>query len=131
MSIPPHSDLSRRERQIMDAVHRNGQGTVSEIMRELPDAPSYSAVRSAMRLLHEKGILDYEHDGKRYVYRPTISRREARESALEHLVRTFFAGSYASTVDALLELSDLELPPEELERLEHALEAARRKADRQ
>ncbi len=130
MSIPPHSDLSRRERQIMDVIHRHGRATVSEVMQELPDSPSYSAVRSALRLLHEKGILGYEHDGKRYVYRPTISRQEARESALEHLVSTFFAGSYARTVDALLEMSDTEVPPGELDRLEHKVEQARRKADK-
>lgn len=124
-STPPHFDLSRRERQIMDVIHRHGRATVSEVMAELPDGPSYSAVRSALSLLRKKKVLRYEHDGKRYVYLPVMSPDEAKASALEHLLQTFFEGSQAQAVDAILSLADTELPEEELQRLETLIHEAR------
>jgi predicted transcriptional regulator len=125
MSKPPHFDLSRRERQIMDAIHRRGRATVAEIEEELGGEASYSAIRSALRLLREKGVIRHEHDGKRYVYLPVIPRREARFSALQHLVDTFFAGSQAATVSAILEMADTDLPDDELDRLEEIIARAR------
>ena len=127
MSQPPHSDLSRRERQIMDAIHRRGRATVAEIEEELGGEASYSAIRSALRLLRAKGVIRHEHDGKKYVYLPVMKIDEARTSALEHLVDTFFAGSQAATVSAVLELADTDLPDEELDRLEEIIAAARDK----
>jgi predicted transcriptional regulator len=124
MSKPPHIDLSRRERQIMDVVHRRGRATVAEIQEEIGDA-SYSAIRSALRLLREKKVIRHEHDGKRYVYTPVVSVTEARRSALEHLMETFFDGSEVRTVSAILEMPDTELGEDELERLEELIRRAR------
>lgn len=127
MSKPPHFDLSRRERQIMDVIHRRSRATVAEIEEDLDGEATYSAIRSALRLLREKGVIHHEHDGKKYVYLAVIEPNEARRSALQHLVDTFFAGSQAATVSAVLELADTDLPDEDLDRLEEIISAARRK----
>ena len=129
MGKPPHTELSRRERQIMDVVYRRGRASVAEIQAEVPDDASYSAIRSALRLLREKDVIRYEHDGKKYVYLPAVSADEARRSALDHVVSTFFEGSHARTVGALLELSDLDLSEAEIERLEALIAEARTKGN--
>lgn len=113
----------------MDVVHRRGCATVAEIEEELGGEASYSAVRSALRLLRDKGVIRHEHDGKKYIYLPVIARREARRSALQHLVDTFFAGSRAATVSAILEMADTDLPDDELDRLEEVIARAREKDD--
>ncbi|MGD8329169.1 MAG: BlaI/MecI/CopY family transcriptional regulator [Acidobacteriota bacterium] len=125
MSKPPHFDLSRRERQIMNVIHRRGHATVAEIEDELAGEASYSAIRSALRVLREKGVIRHEHDGKKYVYFPAMERSEARDSAVRHLVETFFSGSQAATVSAILEMADTDLPDEELDRLQQIINAAR------
>ena len=117
MADHPHRDLGRRERQIMDAVYRLGTASAAEVRSELPDPPSYSAVRAMLRLLEEKGLLTHEQDGLRYVYRPTVAREQARRSALRHLVQTFFGGSPAQAAAALLEMSDAKLSAEDRARL--------------
>ncbi|HVX87905.1 MAG TPA: BlaI/MecI/CopY family transcriptional regulator [Gemmatimonadales bacterium] len=109
--------LTRRERQIMDVLFRQGEGTVSDVMAALPDPPSYSAVRATLRILEEKGHLKHREDGPRYVYLPKLGQEQARQAALEHLLTTFFGGSAEQAVMALAELSDAELTPEQLERL--------------
>ncbi|HEU0054952.1 MAG TPA: BlaI/MecI/CopY family transcriptional regulator [Longimicrobium sp.] len=118
-----HAELSRRERQIMDIIYRRGRATAAEVMDELPDPPTYSAVRAALRLLEEKGGLRHEMDGKRYVYVPTTPRSRARSSALRHLVRTFFGGSTEQVVNALIE--ETRPSAAELDRLMKVLEQAR------
>jgi predicted transcriptional regulator len=115
--------LSRRERQIMDIVYRRGHATAAEVLDDLPDPPTYSAVRAALRLLEEKGELTHDVDGKRFVFRPTTPRSRARTTALRHLLRTFFNGSTEQVVNALLE--DARPSPAELERLAAAIEQAR------
>src|SRR5438128_478613 len=95
--------LSRRERQIMDVIYRRGRATAAEVLEELPDPPSYSAVRALLRLLEEKGHVKHEQDGPRYVFTPTVTRERARRSALKHVVRTFFDGSATDAVAALLD----------------------------
>lgn len=125
MSKPLHFDLSRRERQIMDVIHRRGRATVGEIQQELGGEATYSAIRSAMRLLREKEVIRHEHDGKKYVYLPVMPRDQARESALKHLVETFFSGSQAATVSAILEMGDTDLPDGELDRLEEIISRSR------
>ncbi len=112
----------------MDIVYRRGRATAAEVMDELPDPPSYSAVRSAMRLLEEKGELRHEMDGPRYVYRPTLPRERARRHALGHVVRTFFNGSAEQVVNALVE--DAKLSPAELDRLARLIQQARREDKR-
>ncbi|HET7040109.1 MAG TPA: BlaI/MecI/CopY family transcriptional regulator, partial [Gemmatimonadales bacterium] len=87
------SALSRRERQIMDAIYQMGEATAQDVLDHLPDPPSYSAVRALLRILEDKGHLRHRSEGQRYVYLPTVSRDRARVSALRQLVRTFFDGS--------------------------------------
>jgi BlaI family penicillinase repressor len=122
----PHVNLSRRERQIMDAVYRLGQATAADVLENMPDPPGYSAVRAMLRLLEEKGYLKHDQDGPRYVYLPTLSRDKARESALKQLVQTFFDNSTEQTVAALLDMSKSKMSGEELERLSKLIEKARK-----
>lgn len=117
--------LSRRERQIMDIVFRRGRATAQEVLADLPDPPSYSAVRASMRVLEDKGHLRHSQDGPRYVYRPTADRGRAGRSALARLVDTFFGGSTTATVATLLELEGEGLSDAELERLRAMIDAAR------
>jgi predicted transcriptional regulator len=115
--------LSRRERQIMDVVYRLGRASVSDVHGALPDAPSYSAVRALMAVLTEKGHLLHEPDGRRYLYRPTVPARDARTSALERVVSTFFDGSPLQAALALV--SSANLGDDELKALEAAVARAR------
>ena len=117
--------LSRRERQVMDILHRRTGATVAEIMADLPDPPSYSAVRAMLRLLEEKGHVRHEQDGPRYVYIPVVTRDKARRSAMRHLVRTFFDGSTEDAVAALLQ-SDSGMSEDELSRLSKLIEGAKK-----
>ena len=126
MSPTGSMDLGRRERQIMDAVYRLGRATAADVLSELPDPPSYSAVRGMLRLLEDKGYLRHEQDGPRYVYLPTTARDEARRSALAHLVRTFFNDSRENAVAALL---DQPLEDDEYRRLRTLLDQARDPGD--
>ena len=94
--------LSRRERQIVDILYRRGRATANEVMRELPGNPSYSTVRTQLRVLEQKGHVRHEEVGLRFVYMPAVPRHAARRSALRHLVNTFFDGSAEKVVAALL-----------------------------
>ena len=109
--------LTRREREIMDILHRRGRATAHEVMDDLADPPSYSAVRTFLRLLEERGHVRHEQDGPRYVYMPTVARREAQRSALAHLVETFFDGSVEDAVATLVESSKPKLSAQELDRI--------------
>ena len=126
MRAKAHLDLSRRERQIMEAIYRLGSATVSEVMAELPEPPSYSAVRAMVGKLEAKGYLKHRQEGPRYLYLATVPRREARESALERLVRTFFDGSTEKAVTALLDRSAGEMTGEELDRLSVLIQEAKK-----
>ncbi|MBX3173172.1 MAG: BlaI/MecI/CopY family transcriptional regulator [Gemmatimonadaceae bacterium] len=117
--------LSRRERQIMDAIYRLGEATAQEVLDHLPDPPSYSAVRALLRVLVEKGHVKHREDGTRYVYAPVVSREQARRNALKQMVRTFFDGSAAQAAAALLNLKDSNLSDDELDRLEALIDRAR------
>jgi len=119
------TQLSRRERKIMDVVYRLGKATVTDVLERLPDPPSYSAVRALMRILEEKGHLSHEQDGPRYVYLPTVPRDAAQASALSHLVRTFFGGSAEAAVAALLDLPEHGMSEGELSRLSRLIDEAR------
>lgn len=120
------AELSRRERQIMEIVYRRGRATAAEVLDEIPDPPTYSAVRAALRLLEEKGRLAHEMDGKRYVYVPTTPRSRARTTALKDVVRNFFGGSAEQVVNALLE--EQKPGAAELDRLARLIEQARKEA---
>jgi predicted transcriptional regulator len=122
----PTPTLSRRERQIMDVVYRLGQATAQDVVDNLPDPPSYSAVRGLLRILEEKGHLRHQPDGPRYVYSPMVPREKARESALQQLVRTFFHDSPEEAVAALLDMSAARLSDQELNRLAEVIERAKK-----
>ena len=122
---PETPALSRRERQVMDILHRRGQATVAEIMADLPDPPTYSAVRSVLRILGEKRFVKHREDGPRYVYHPAQPAERARESALAHLVNTYFAGAPEMAVTALLRMSDVDLSDAELARLRERIRRTR------
>jgi len=109
--------LTRREREIMDILHRRGRATAHEVLDDLADPPSYSAVRTLLRLLEERGHVRHEQDGPRYVYTPTVARREAQRSAMAHLVETFFDGSVEDAVATLVEASKPKLSAQELDRI--------------
>lgn len=109
----------------MDILHRRGEATVAEIMADLPDPPTYSAVRSVLRILGEKGLIRYKEDGPRYVYSPAQPTEAAREKALAHLVSTYFAGSPEQAVTALLRMSDVDVGDADLARLRDAIRRAR------
>lgn len=117
--------LSRREREMMDIVYRSGAATAGDVRAQMPDPPSYSAVRATLRILEQKGVLKHEDDGKRYVYRPRLARDKARQGALEHLVSTFFDGSVSGAVLTLLDRPGLELSPADYERIAELIERAR------
>ena len=117
MATPSHNQLSRRERQIMDIIYRLGESTAAEVMENLPDPPSYSAVGALMRILEEKAHLRHRQEGPRYVYTPTVPLDAAKQSALKHILSTFFEGSVSQAVAALLDLGRDDLTDAELERL--------------
>src|SRR5580700_3405788 len=121
----PSQTLSRRERQMMDILYRRGRATAAEIHRELPDPPSYSAVRAKLRVLEDKGHVRHEEQALRYVYLPTLARDAARRSALRHMVSTFFEGSVEETVAALLDLSAANLSKQDLDRISNIIDAAK------
>src|SRR5262245_33276822 len=124
--MKPLQSLSRREREIMDIVFGVASATASEVRDRMPDPPSYSAVRATLRILEHKGLLKHVHDGKRYVYRPTLHPQKARRSAIDHLVNTFFDGSAAGAVLTLLEQPGSDISPEDLDRMAELIERARK-----
>jgi len=126
MAKPLAHSLSRRERQIMDVLHRLPRATVSIVRAELPSPPSYSAVRALLAILERKGHVRHLVDGPRYLYEPITSRTAERKSALKHLVRTFFDGSTDDALLALLESSDTRLSRAEIDDLRQRIAAARR-----
>jgi BlaI family transcriptional regulator, penicillinase repressor len=127
-SAPPH--LSRRERQIMDIIHRRGRATVTEVMGDLSGEPAYSTVRAQLRVLEEKGHLRHEEDQLRYVYLPAQSRRLASRSALKHVLDTFFQGSPEQIVETLVGRDGSGVSGDELERIAQLIERARRESKR-
>jgi len=118
--------LSRRERQIMDALHQRGRATAAEVQAALPEAPSYSAVRALLRILEEKGHVRHRREGARYVYLPRAKQETARRSALKRVVSTFFQGSVTQAMAALLETADTQLSDSELHKLQQMIEQARK-----
>src|SRR5579862_4814190 len=109
--------LSKRERQVMDALYQLGEATVGEIVDRFPDRATYSAIRAALRTLAEKRQVTFKHDGPRYVYLPRVAPEKAATAAASHLVGTFFNGSVEAAVMTLLKMSDAKLSKAEMERL--------------
>jgi BlaI family transcriptional regulator, penicillinase repressor len=121
-----HSVLTRRERQIMDILYRRGRATVGEVMEELSGQPNYSTVRAQLRVLEDKGHVRHEEVGLRYVYAPTVPRHAVRQSALKHIVDTFFDGSTHNVIAALLGGEGTRVGEEELDRIAKLVEKARK-----
>ncbi|HEX2328375.1 MAG TPA: BlaI/MecI/CopY family transcriptional regulator [Candidatus Angelobacter sp.] len=124
MSNEKHQQLGRRERQIMDVIYRHGRASVNEVLAELPDPPTYSAVRGMLRLLEEKGFLRHEQEGLKYVYLPADDTRQVRANALRHMVTTFFGGSPEQAVAALIEMGDTRLSSKDKQHLLHMIKKA-------
>jgi len=119
--------FSKRERQIMDVLYRQGRATAADVRAGMPDPPSYSAVRTLLRILEDKGHVRHEPDGVRYVYVPVVGAAKAQRSALKHLVDTFFGGSASRGMAALFELSGGDLDETELRRLRQMIDEARKR----
>jgi BlaI family transcriptional regulator, penicillinase repressor len=124
---PP--SLSKRERQIMDVLHRRGRASAAEITGDLDDAPTNTTVRTLLRILVEKGHVRFERDGRLYVYRPVADRDEAGASMMTYVVRTFFGGSPARAMAALLGRERDTLTAAQLDRLERLLAEARERPE--
>jgi predicted transcriptional regulator len=124
MTTPDPTKLTRRERAIMDILHRRKRATAHEVLADLDDPPSYSAVRALLRLLEQRGHAKHVQEGMTYVYSPAVSHAGAKRFALAHLVQTFFAGSVEQAVTALVDSSKSKLSREELDRIaEHVARA--------
>lgn len=118
--------LSRRERQILEILIERGKASASEVRAAMPDAPSYSAVRTLLRILEDKGHVRHKAEGLRYVYLPAIAREKAKRSAVQHLLKTYFNGSPEQIVAALLDVSSAKLTREELDRMAEMIEKAKK-----
>jgi BlaI family penicillinase repressor len=119
--------LGRRERQILEAVYRHGAASVNDVLAELPDPPSYSAVRTFLRILEEKGHVTHTQQGARYIYHPTKPRPPVAREALYKLMETFFGGRPEQVVNTLLTDEERKLSEEELERLSAMIAQARQR----
>jgi len=121
----PLADLTRRERQIMDVIYGLGRASAADVHARLPDAPAPTAVRTLLRILEDKGHLRHEKSGVRHIYLPTVPREAARESSLRDLIRTFFAGSTAAAVAAMIDVGDRDMTDAERDDLVRRIRGAR------
>jgi predicted transcriptional regulator len=120
--------LSRRERQIMEVVYRLGCASAGDVQGQMDDPPSYSTVRTLLRILETKGHLKHEQDGPRYVYLPVVSPEKAKRSALRRLLTTFFGGSVEQAVATLLDVSSAEMTDDDFARLARLIDESRKGA---
>lgn len=119
------TQFSRRERQIMDVLYRLGNASVKEVMENIFDAPSYSAVRTLMQKLVDKGHISHKEEGKKYMYFPLVDHKNASKSALTRVVNTFFRDSTFIAMNSLLDMSSNDLSDEELAELERLIQEKR------
>lgn len=122
MNASPSETLSRRERQIMEILFRRGEATAREVHEELPDAPTYSAVRALLSILEEKGEVSHEKRGRQFVHRARIAPQRAKRLALRSLLKTFFDGSPEKLVAAMLNPKEQDLSPQEIGRIRQLIE---------
>src|SRR3972149_5714972 len=125
-----HLHLSRRERQIMDVLYRQGSATAAEVLEKMPNPPGYSAVRALLRILEEKGHIRHEESEGKYVFIPTVPPDKAKRSAICHLVETFFDGSREEAVAALLDTKSSRLSDKELDRLQGLVDKAPKRGEK-
>lgn len=123
----PGPEFSRRERQIMNALYRLGEGAVADIQRAIGDATSYDAVRLTLGVLEEKGHVTHHKDGRRYVYRPKVPTGRAARSAVRQLMKTYFHDSPSRAVLAMLDAADEQLSESEIEEIIGMIRQARKK----
>lgn len=124
-----YNKLSKRERQIMDAIHELKEASVSQVVDAIPDSPSYNAIRVSIYLLENKGYLTHRTEGNKHIYRPIIQQEKASRTALGHLVQTYFGGSAPKAVSTLLQMSATDLSASELDELAAIIEKARKKGE--
>ena len=117
MSKKLHTELSKRERQIMDVIYRKKSATAKEVMERIPKPPSYSTVRKLLHILERKGFLKHIQDGLRYIYFPKIPHKKAMRSAVRQLMETYFDNSVEDAMTALMEYNTGALSDVELDRL--------------
>ena len=129
MSRKPTAELSRRERQIMEIIYARSEASAAQVLDELPDPPSYSAVRAFLRILEEKGHLTHPQEGAKYFYRPVHPRQPVAREALGKLMETFFGGRPEQVVAALLSDGERRLSNHDLDRLSALIDEARRKGE--
>ena len=126
MREAPLDRLSRRERQIMEIIYASGSASAADVQEKLADAPGYSAVRSALRLLEKKGLLVHRREGLKYVFEPKVSGQRAKQGALRRVISTFFQNSALEAVQTLLSDKDLKITDAEIQEIEKLLKDARR-----
>ena len=119
-------ELSRRERQIVDALYGLGKASAAEIREAIPNPPSYTAVRTHLSILHERGQVKYRSDGTRYIYEPVVPREKMAESAISRVMQTFFDNSVEKVVSTLINRKESNLSAEQLDRLADIIEEARK-----
>jgi predicted transcriptional regulator len=120
-----HHDLSKRERQIMEVIIRRKRASVREVLEEIPNPPSYSAVRAMMNILETKGFLTHEKEGRKYVYASTTPIKKAKQSAIRQLLHTYFNNSTRDAVAAIIEASKRNLEHTDFDRLIELIEEAK------
>ena len=119
-------DLGKRERQIVEAVFRLGEASVSDVLAAIADPPSYSSVRAMLGTLVQKDVLAYRHQGKRYLYRPVASKGKTQKSAVRRLVAGLFGGRASDAMAALLDVAGGSLTDEELDRIKQLIDQTRK-----
>ena len=119
-------DLSKRERQIMTVIYKRKKASVQDVLEEIPNPPSYSAVRSIMNILKRKGFLSHNRHGNKYIYSPIISKKKAMNTAVIHLLTTYFDNSLEKAVTALLKIHNKDLTEEDLHRLTQIIDRAKK-----
>lgn len=127
MSGVQQNKLSRRERQIMDAIYSLGECTAQQVMDNIPDPPQYATVRKLLRIMEEKGYLKHRRESHHYLYSPTLSRKAASKEAMKRTVDTFYNGSLPKAFAALLDLPDHTIKEEDIAELRLLIEEASKK----
>jgi len=117
MDVTTQAVLTRREREVMEIIHRMKQATAADVQAALPDQPKYSAVRAILNVLEEKGHLKHSRASRRFVYEPTVSPKRAKRNALRNLLATFYEGSPEKLVSSLLNPDEQQLTETEIERI--------------
>jgi len=123
---PETDGFSRREREIMNALYKLGKASAAEIREEIADPPTYTAIRTHLTILENKGHVRHQSDGTRYIYEPAVARGEMGKRAIDTLLKTFFDNSVERAVTALIAREDADISREDLDRLAKLIEKAKR-----